>query len=67
MEKSSRIVGGTEVSPANKYPWVVALLHSDGYLFCGGTLVASKYVVTAASCMTYVETVDNIKVITIQH
>ena len=34
----------------NKYPWVVALM-SNGGQFCGGTLVASKYVVTAAHCM----------------
>ena len=36
----------------NKYPWVVALMDSTGtQQFCGGTLVASKYVVTAAHCM----------------
>ena len=34
----------------NKYPWMAALL-SNGGQFCGGTLVASKYVVTAAHCM----------------
>ena len=37
-------------SQKNKYPWVAALL-SNGGQFCGGTLVASKYVVTAAHCM----------------
>ena len=36
----------------NKYPWVVALMDATGtQQFCGGTLVASKYVVTAAHCM----------------
>ena len=35
----------------NKYPWMVALVSSSGSQFCGGTLVASKYVVTAAHCM----------------
>ena len=36
----------------NKYPWIVALiLKSDDSHFCGGTLVASKYIVTAAHCM----------------
>ena len=38
------------LSQKNKYPWVAALL-SNGGQFCGGTLVASKYVVTAAHCM----------------
>merc|ERR1719150_3090744 len=50
VKKSSRIVGGTEVAPKNKYPWMAALI-SNGNQFCGGALVASKYVVTAAHCM----------------
>merc|ERR1712241_193684 len=50
VEKTSRIVGGTEVSPKNKYPWMVALV-SSGFQFCGGSLVASKYVISAAHCM----------------
>ena len=36
----------------NKYPWVVALVYAvDGRHFCGGTLVASQYVITAAHCL----------------
>merc|ERR1719195_2147316 len=53
VKKSTRIVGGTEVDPKNKYPWMAALVDSNGNQFCGGTLVASKYVVTAAHCMFY--------------
>ena len=38
-----------------KYPWIVSLISnaSQPYLsaFCAGTLVASRYVVTAASCV----------------
>ena len=37
----------------NKYPWMAALLSSNGGQFCGATLVASKYVVTAAHCMFF--------------
>jgi len=48
----NRIVGGSEVSPINKYPWLVRLFNSDETgSFCGGTLVASKYVISAAHCM----------------
>merc|ERR1719361_1696006 len=28
VEKTSRIVGGSEVNPVNKYPWMVALVRS---------------------------------------
>ena len=36
----------------NKYPWVVALVNTvDWRHFCGGTLVASQYVITAAHCL----------------
>ena len=37
----------------NKYPWMVTFVSPDGsqWLGCGGTLVASKYVITAAHCM----------------
>ena len=50
----------------NKYPWIVALmdwLMVDGHgypasSFCGGTLVASKYVITAAHCIDGKSTSD---------
>merc|ERR1719481_513584 len=43
-----RIAGGEEVTPMNKYPWLVAIFEKDKTdHLCGGTLVASKYVVTA--------------------
>merc|ERR1711981_286813 len=51
VEGTNRIVGGSEVNPKNKYPWMVALVGSSGGQFCGGTLVASKYVISAAHCM----------------
>ena len=46
----NRIVGGEEVS-IHEYPWQVALASEEGKLpYCGGTLISSKHVMTAAHC-----------------
>jgi len=44
---STKIVGGTE-SEVNQYPWI-ALLNMDGGQ-CGGSLIADKWILTAAHC-----------------
>lgn len=49
---SVRIVGGKPINPTLKYPWITFLRDEEGGEdFCGGTLVASKYVISAAHCM----------------
>ncbi|KAI9290834.1 putative trypsin-like serine protease precursor [Neoconidiobolus thromboides FSU 785] len=44
-----RIVGGYEVSPKFKYPWVVSLDYDHSH-FCGGTLYNANTVISAAHC-----------------
>ena len=45
----ARIVGGTMVA-AGDYPWQVAMLSAGGLQYCGGTLVAPDWVLTARHC-----------------
>jgi len=49
---SNRIVGGVDATP-NEYPWQVALKRNgQNSPFCGGTLIDSRTVLTAAHCRT---------------
>ena len=50
---SGRIIGGTETS-SNEFPWQVYLVmetNSGSRLVCGGSLIDSKWVLTAAHCL----------------
>jgi len=54
LDESSRIVGGAEADP-NSIPWQVALVVPwnvpwDQKVLCGGTIICSKYILTAAHC-----------------
>ena len=47
---SSRIVRGEE-APPGAWPWQAQIRTPGGFTFCGGTLVATQWVVTAAHCV----------------
>ena len=47
--QEKRIVGGNETNPYSM-PWNVALLNEDSSLLCGGVLISSKHIITAAHC-----------------
>lgn len=48
QDNSVRIVGGNNAG-LHEYPWQVALT-TNGYQFCGGSLINDRYILTAAHC-----------------
>ncbi|KAH0950476.1 hypothetical protein HN011_008370 [Eciton burchellii] len=47
--KHNRIVGGVETL-VNQYPWMALLLYK-GQFYCGGSVINSRYVLTASHCI----------------
>ncbi|XP_045110865.1 trypsin-1-like, partial [Portunus trituberculatus] len=57
VENGVRIVGGFEVSPKNKYPWMVGLRITGDIVYgCGGSIITDRHVLTAAHCFFYQDT-----------
>ena len=58
--KPSRIFGGSETVP-NEFPWVV-YLSIGGSSLCGGALISSQHVLTAAHCVDGSVTAPDLRV-----
>jgi secreted trypsin-like serine protease len=65
--KTPRIIGG-EPADLGEYPFMVALLYEpiDGTdyqkQYCGGSLIGSRWVLTAAHCVDFLESADEVAV-----
>jgi secreted trypsin-like serine protease len=54
LKVNSRIIGGSDVVPSDRYPFfafVLSDLESSGAVPCGGTLIHPDIILTAASCV----------------
>lgn len=48
---SPRIVGGTQAL-LGEFPGSVSIQNRQGFHFCGGTMIHTSHIVTAAHCVT---------------
>lgn len=55
-DDNERVVGGSEVYPRNRYPYMVSLV-KYGVSVCGGSLLAPNVVLTAAHCKGHIDEV----------
>jgi len=51
LTRENRVVGGEETK-VNNYLWMVGIIHTPSEItYCGGSLIANRFVLTAAHCV----------------
>lgn len=51
-------------APVNAFPWMASLQYK-GQHFCGGSVITTRYVVTAAHCMEFGDLKDFLDELTV--
>lgn len=46
----NRIIGGINTSP-HEYPWVAAIFDSDEMIYCGGSVITNRHILSAGHCV----------------
>jgi len=65
--RRSRIVGGIQTE-SNEYPWQAALVNPFSTTpFCGGSIISSKTILTAAHCTESISSASDIVVVVAEH
>lgn len=65
-EWEGRIVGGQTAVPG-QFPYIVSIRNLNNFHFCGGTIISSRFVVSAAHCFESTTTARNTVIVVGAH
>jgi len=66
-KRSSKIVGGVNTE-VNEYPWQVALVRKGWrFSYCGGSIITSRWILTAAHCVPSSRKPSNTEILAGEH
>merc|ERR1712029_912933 len=65
LARSANIINGFDASPG-EFPWQASLQRTDGFHFCGASIISDRWLVTASHCLRG-KTASEVKVVTGLH